>query len=925
MPWFRLRFVALATILIPFTFALAQQQQPGLPQPRLESVAPLGAKLGTSVELSLTGVDLEETEALVFSHPGIKAERLPEPEPPMADPKDPKKQPPKADPKKNAPLPTKFKVTVPPEVPPGFYDVRAVNKFGVSNPRVFTVGDLNEVSEKEPNNDAPEAQKVELNTTVNGSIASPTDVDYYSFPGKKGQRVLAACLATSIDSKARPEVRFISPTGRELALNHNYSAGDAVTDVVLPEDGDYIVRVAEFTYTQGGPQFFYRLSITTAPWIDAVVPPVVEPGKPSQVTLYGRNLPGGTPDPSVQIGGRPMEKLAVTVTPPSDPLSIQRLNYRGYIEPKLSGLDGFEYRIKGPAGTSNPVLIALAREKLVAENDANDTPATAQEVPVPCEVAGQINKRADRDWYAFNAKKGESYWIELTGDRLGAQTFLFLTLHNPAAKADIIELEDNPNDFMHQQQFYTRHGDPPAYKFTAPADGKYLVRVAGRESSFYFGPRVNYTLRISTGKPDFRLVVMPPSDNQPDAAILRPDGNQFYDVFVWRTEGFKDAITLVAEGLPAGVTCPPGQVIGANMKQGILVLAAAADAAPFVGTITVKGTATINGQPVVREARAATVTWPVQAQQGIPSLVRLDQGLFLAVRDKAPFRVTAEPENAFVKKEEKLPQPLAVKQGEKLTVPFKVARNNPEAKQITLQQLGSQQTIQASPVTVNNGQPLPAVAADKNDGAFVIDVKTNAPPGPYTVTLRAQAQFPYDKDPMGKNKKPVTVILPVSPVTVNVIPASVAKVNLAGPNGKIKQKESGEVVVKVERQNDYTGEFKVKLILPMGAKGVTADEVTIPAGQNETKLVLKAAADAPGGLMNNLIVQVVANYEGKYPLTQEAKLNINIEKAPEPKKEEPKKEEPKKDPPKNEEPKKDAAKKDEPKKEPAKKEEPKKN
>jgi Bacterial pre-peptidase C-terminal domain len=925
MPWFRLRFVALATILIPFSFALAQQQLPGLPQPRLESVAPLGAKLGTGVELSLTGVDLEETEALVFSHPGIKAERLPEPEPPKADPKDPKKQPPKADPKKNAPLPTKFKVTVPPEVPPGFYDVRAINKFGVSNPRVFTVGDLNEVAEKEPNNDGPEAQKVELNTTINGSIASPTDVDYYSFPGKKGQRVLAACLATSIDSRARPEVRFISPAGRELAFNHNYSAGDAVTDVVLPEDGDYMVRVAEFTYTQGGPQFFYRLSITTAPWIDAVVPPVVEPGKPSQVTLYGRNLPGGAPDPSVQIGGRPMEKVAVTVTPPSDPLSIQRLSYRGYIEPKLSGLDGFEYRIKGPAGTSNPVLIVLAREKLVPENDANDTPATAQEVPVPCEVAGQINKRADRDWYAFNAKKGESYWIELTGDRLGAQTFLFLTLHNPAAKADIIELEDNPNDFMHQQQFYTRHGDPPAYKFTAPADGKYLVRVAGRESSFYFGPRVNYTLRISTGKPDFRLVVMPPSDNQPDAAILRPDGNQFYDVFVWRTEGFKDAITLVAEGLPAGVTCPPGQVIGANMKQGILVLAAAADAAPFVGTITVKGTATINGQPVVREARAATVTWPVQAQQGIPSLVRLDQGLFLAVRDKAPFRVTAEPENAFVKKEEKLPQPLAVKQGEKLTVPFKVARNNPEAKQITLQQLGSQQTIQASPVTVNNGQQLPAVAADKNDGTFVIDVKTNAPPGPYTVTLRAQAQFPYDKDPMGKNKKPVTVILPVSPVTVNVIPASVAKVNLAGPNGKIKQKESGEVVVKVERQNEYTGEFKVKLILPMGAKGVTADEVTIPAGQNETKLVLKAAADAPAGLMNNLIVQVVANYEGKYPLTQEAKVNINIEKAPEPKKEEPKKEEPKKDPPKNEEPKKDAAKKDEPKKEPAKKEEPKKN
>ena len=48
-------------------------------------------------------------------------------------------------------------------------------------------------------------------------------------------------------------------------------------------------------YTQGGPDYFYRLSISTAPWIDAVFPPVVEAGKATQVTIYGRNLPGGQP------------------------------------------------------------------------------------------------------------------------------------------------------------------------------------------------------------------------------------------------------------------------------------------------------------------------------------------------------------------------------------------------------------------------------------------------------------------------------------------------------------------------------------------------------------------------------------------------------------------------------------------------------
>ena len=68
---------------------------------------------------------------------------------------------------RNRPVPvvTKFKVTVPANVVPGIYDVRLFNKWGVSNPRAFVVGDLADVLEKEPNNDVKEAQRVELNTT----------------------------------------------------------------------------------------------------------------------------------------------------------------------------------------------------------------------------------------------------------------------------------------------------------------------------------------------------------------------------------------------------------------------------------------------------------------------------------------------------------------------------------------------------------------------------------------------------------------------------------------------------------------------------------------------------------------------------------------------------------------------------------------
>src|SRR5207245_2199337 len=121
---------------------------------------------------------------------GIKGEAVPPPPPAM---------PPM--PMAPAPQVTKFKITIAPDVPLGNHDAWMVNRYGISNPRTFVVGDLVEVLEKEPNNDVTAPQKVDLNCTINGSISAPTDVDYYQFTGKKGQRVVCSCLGSSIDSR----------------------------------------------------------------------------------------------------------------------------------------------------------------------------------------------------------------------------------------------------------------------------------------------------------------------------------------------------------------------------------------------------------------------------------------------------------------------------------------------------------------------------------------------------------------------------------------------------------------------------------------------------------------------------------------------------------------------------------------------------
>src|SRR5262249_2135870 len=245
----------------------------------------------------------------------------------------------------------------------------------------------------------------------------------------------------------------------------------------------------EVTHTAGNPDYYYRLTITTGPWIDAMMPPMLEPGKATPVTLWGRNLPGGQIDPGAVVDGRALEKITVSITAPTDPLAPQRLAFGGHIPPVMSAQDGFEYRLKGPAGMSNPYFLQFARAAVVIEAEPNDKPESAQAINLPCEVAGRIDKRDDRDWYSFTGKKGETYYIDLFAERLGSPGDFYFQVKPADAKSGVLaEMDDNAEQ-LHPQQFYTRSSDPQSYKFDVPQDGKFLVMVSARDAGTDFGPR----------------------------------------------------------------------------------------------------------------------------------------------------------------------------------------------------------------------------------------------------------------------------------------------------------------------------------------------------------------------------------------------------------------------------------------------------
>src|SRR5207253_1924547 len=318
-------------------------------------------------------------------------------------------------------------------------------------------------------------------------------------------------------------------------------------------------------------------------------------------------------------------------------------------------------------------------------------------------------------------------------DRLGAPNDIVFALRRPDTNQEITNLDDNP-EILTPVKFFNRSDDPPMYRFVIPEDGQYRLMVASHGIDSDAGPRHFYRVRITPESPDFHLIVMPSDGRIPDASCVRQSGDEYYTVLVWRHDGFNGPVTLTMEGLPTRVTCLP-QVVGANLKQAALVVSAGLNAPDWVGEIKLKGTAVINGRTVVREARPASITWPVTQPQGIPAISRLDRSLVLAVRDKAPFNLTATAEQA------------TIVAGSKAKVALKLARLWPDFKaDVPVAPVEAATHLPAGLTFGNNNQPV-TIAAGKEDASATIDVKATVPPGTYNLVLRGTVQLPFNKDP----------------------------------------------------------------------------------------------------------------------------------------------------------------------------------
>jgi hypothetical protein len=423
-----------------------------------------------------------------------------------------------------------------------------------------------------------------------------------------------------------------------------------------------LLRLNDLTFA-GTPAHFYRLSLTTGPHVDFVFPPSAAPGTKSKFTVYGRNLPGGTPAGFAAGDGKPLEKLETEIEAPAKP-DVRR---DGLLSPAAASVDGFSYRVTTDKGVANAVFIGLAKDPIVTEHEPNNQVAETQKITVPCDIAGQFYPAGDVDGYTFEAKKGDIWWIEVISHRLGLTTAPFLLVQRDDKDVkEVYGADSAPTE----KKFSTASNDP-SFRLEVKDDGAYRVTVRDLYGSARRDPHNVYRLCIHRESPNFSLaaVVEPPPDTandrtaSPRAAVLRGGGTTAIKVVAFREDPAAE-IELTAEGLPAGVTCGPTK-IPAGKKDGVLLLTATAEKPErWAGTIRVIGKLKNGEQVCTEEARGGVVRWTTADYTTDPVQARLTRDFALAVRyEAAPLSIEPAEEKVWE-------APV----GGKLEIPLKITR-----------------------------------------------------------------------------------------------------------------------------------------------------------------------------------------------------------------------------------------------------------
>ncbi|TWT94604.1 hypothetical protein Pla52n_54250 [Stieleria varia] len=214
-----------------------------LPTTQLKSLSRVFLTVGSEADMSIaSSADGDEITALRFSHPGITAELLIDAALPFDDSVQPRYG--------------HFHVRVANDVPAGRYDVWAVGRLGVSNPRTISVHpeptDL-----LSPSHDvaAPTELPLEKILQANASIAQR---DFYHIHVDENQDLSIDLIAQQVDSRMIATAELRDADGRLLSVLTGSDHVDLTIPLPVGLAADYLLFVHDVLY-RGGNEYPYGL------------------------------------------------------------------------------------------------------------------------------------------------------------------------------------------------------------------------------------------------------------------------------------------------------------------------------------------------------------------------------------------------------------------------------------------------------------------------------------------------------------------------------------------------------------------------------------------------------------------------------------------------------------------------------------------
>ena len=432
-----------------------------------------------------------------------------------------------------------LEVQIAPDARPGQRELRVITPRGVSNPLVFDVGQVPEISRKPMKTaefqvlgkeylaqrvrpDDEVEQRITVPCTANGQIASG-EVNYYRFEARMGQRLVISTqarqlipyVADAVPGWFQPVLALHDANGKEVAYNDDFRfKPDPMIFFEVPKDGEYVLTITDAIY-RGREDFVYRLTVGELPRVTSIFPLGARVGAVGPIEMKGWNLEGATL-------ARP---------------------------PKGAGPGICSLAARKEGFVSNRLPFALDTLPEALDKEPNNEPSRAQKVKLPIILNGRIDRPDDWDVFQFTGRADDTIVAEVDARRLDSPLDSVLKLTD--ANGKVVAFNDDHDDPVAGVNTH----DADSYLMAKlPADGTYYVHLG--DAARHGGEEYAYRLRISPPRPDFALRVVPSSIS------LRSRGNASVSVYVVRKDGFTGPIKLGLKDPPEGFSSFPVTLSG---------------------------------------------------------------------------------------------------------------------------------------------------------------------------------------------------------------------------------------------------------------------------------------------------------------------------------------------------------------------------